>query len=1338
MSFFKKLKWPAFIKTKKFLFLLICFLFFFLFTPISFIQVSKKIENYIDDRAKVGVENFKKQTGLVIEWGKLDFKLLTLTVHLENVKINSLPDVQKIQELNFLDGEQYIQKISARPSIFSLFFDKKIFLAKLNIHQGEISLKTLQEYVNNSKNQRDSFQLPIKKISIKKTQVSVKHKEHVLNFSEIKSSFLQKENRRFDFDIFIKEASIDKLTHQKGVFQNLNLEIEKKYEISSKGVFRPDKLSVNHLFVKNDNFQSDTKSLDLDFEKGKIKKIKADSKGSLSFNFIQSTFNLFGKNIPVFGSHLKYKLNIAYEKSKGWQGNFEFSSEKAIFLSSQLNNLNVKGRLQNFLLLIDKGVLDIGEQGQLSIQKIELFLDKPYFNLTVQTKRLSSEFVMKKIFNQKDFPVTGHFTGQVACNGNYQTSVDCELQGASPRVQLIPRASQEIFSLLNYNLDLNISWNELGIEFLADAKKEDSQILFKGKYQSASNELTASYSLIGDTFKDIRFHLPFDLGGVARVRQGVLSIKNDKVETVGFIASNLLEIDKYKLENITSEYRFLDNKLNFFNIRANPGQTQYKAKLDVDFNTRMLDIQLDSNLFQLNDFMRAVKNHFSLPFNLEGTGTLAFSFRQSLNNPIDKSFDLKGNIFNVKIDNDFFKQSHFHFAFKEGQGQVLDFSLKKISAELIGQGFFDKDYNLNVNLGLNNVRLENFNFLNSIVPFNQTGDMTGKLKLTGPLQEFQVKGDLFVSNTFLYSYPIKKSKLEMILNAKGVSLSGNIGSGVYLTELFYSFEKDKKMNLKGQFKDIDLIAFLFSKSKKNKSEDYRSKFQGSFDLERKKDWIGKVEINKLDLFKLNRNLKMKTPLYIFLEKDRWYLTPTWFSDNKNRIFVVEEQENNKLLLKGVTNLEFFSVVFPFFEDLSADIRGQVIIENNLKNIQAKGSFEMESGTIQIPSLPEFKNLKGHLVFATDHLYINNLSGNAGGGVITGLGSIKNLFKPKPNLNFNFDFQKVHLEIPEGFNTKGSGQIKMKGSQTYLISGHYDVDGGSIVREFSSSGEQDYDFDLIKKEDTEATSPLLFDLKLKTKKPIQLNSSLIRASIEGETLVSGPLDELIMNGEIRFSKEARQNLIFFRGQEFQITSGAISFFNSKPKNPYINISANSVFKEKLIDPLEGQEEIENEYVISLLSKGFVDDLKYSLRSVPSLREKEIISLLTLGVSSRRFDSNVKQDVTSYSYQILASFLIEKTLNREIKEALGLDFRLTPYINTLNKPVNKMTLSRTWFEKWKSSVSRTLEESPQSDIRLKYNISPNIFLTTFLENNEQQDLDQIEENLLGFDFEFKFDF
>ena len=161
------MKIPGFFKTKKFFVLLAVFILFFLFTPISLHQISNRMENFINDRAKEGVQTFEQQTGLKIKWGTLKFNIFIMTVKLEGVEVIPLKtsNFKKIQELHFLDGVQKVGKISATPSLYSLLFEKKIILSKLKIQKGSIYLKTLKTAFQAKKDPQD-IELPIKKFNI--------------------------------------------------------------------------------------------------------------------------------------------------------------------------------------------------------------------------------------------------------------------------------------------------------------------------------------------------------------------------------------------------------------------------------------------------------------------------------------------------------------------------------------------------------------------------------------------------------------------------------------------------------------------------------------------------------------------------------------------------------------------------------------------------------------------------------------------------------------------------------------------------------------------------------------------------------------------------------------------------------------------------------------------------------------------------------------------------------------------------------------------------------------------------------------------------------------------
>ena len=131
------------------------------------------------------------------------------------------------------------------------------------------------------------------------------------------------------------------------------------------------------------------------------------------------------------------------------------------------------------------------------------------------------------------------------------------------------------------------------------------------------------------------------------------------------------------------------------------------------------------------------------------------------------------------------------------------------------------------------------------------------------------------------------------------------------------------------------------------------------------------------------------------------------------------------------------------------------------------------------------------------------------------------------------------------------------------------------------------------------------------------------------------------------------------------------------------------------------------------------------------------MLTLGMGSRHFDTGVKENITQYSYQLLGSLLLRQPLGREIRERFGLELGIDPKIQN-NEPVTKITLKRKWFKALESSFSRTIEELPQSDVKLKYNLSRSMALTAFWENKIRGLEDIDTQNKTGLDLEISFEF
>ena len=1351
LNFLKKIHIPSFFATKKFIALAVFLVLVFFFTPISLHQIGQKAESFINSRAVAGVKKFEQQTGLQIQWGSLEFNIFIMTVTLEDVQVLYLkkPSQKAIQELSFLNGLQKIKKISARPSFYSFLFKKEIVLSKLNIKNGDIFLRTVKKFKTSSNNSKD-IKLPIKKISIKDTNINLQHKNYSLKFSDIQSEILQNSGRIFDFELIVKSFYFDKNLGFEDFF-NIKLSQtneDKVYQLFMAGTAQPKKVSFSQINLKNDSFASLTQSLEIGFDAKGLTHLKIVSSGSIPFSLAQEGSNLMNKDFPFSGSHLSYDLDIHYKKNKGYGGLFSLSSENLVFREETLKSIDLKGRLNNKFLFISKGSIQTENRGIIYIKSVEWgFLEESFpFNISVEAHQLSSDFIAYTVLGSSYNPIHADLTGLISCQGMGETAeyLNCKLEGKSREIKLQPNKQTSLFSLYGLNLDLVLEWKGRELSFEVNGEKEPSvQINVKGAYSQPSEKLSANYSFSGQLEKDLRFYTPFPLKGMAEFSGGKALIRNDQVQLSGQLSSPSLNIDAYQLANVSSSYQFKGNKLSFLNIKGRPGKTSYSAKVSIDFSKKSLNVQMDSNFFDIQDLLKAVKNKITFPVDFKGSGSVSFFMRWPWSQDNETEFQLQGDFFNVFMGPDFFSQSTFDVRLKNQQGLVQSLLFRKGQGLIEGSGVFDENYKMSLTMKGQSLPLESIDFLSHILPLNQSGDVSFNLDIKGFLNNPDITGSVFLSNTFFYSYPVKDSSLQLKINKDSFSFTGNIIDEIEIDQFVYPFSKRSNLKMKGRFYGFDFIKILLSKSKKDKLQNYASQLKGFFNVEKNSFWKGEISIDEALISKSSQWLKSKAPFSVQLDKNKWSLTSSAeFADYNNNTVSIEKRDKEQILLKGSTSLGLFSVMVPVFEEFDGDITGQVLLNNNLKQLNPKGSLQLEKGLLTIHPLPNFINVSAQLVFANNNIIINDFNSMAGGGLVRGKGAVFYDFNAPPLLNLNLNFEGAHFQIPEDFNTKGNGKIKIKGpSPPYLISGEYNIDSGSIVREFSSPAQdKKYDFALLEKKEEKKKSIFEMRLDIKTQQAVSIDSSLIRSAIKGQASVYGPFNSLLMKGNFALSKNLNQNFIFFRGQEFKISSGSISFRDSSPTNPYLNISADTVFKEQIIDPLESQEKIEKQYKIFLSVKGYSQNLDFSLKSAPVLSEREIISLLTLGVDSRRFDASVKQNITDvnyYPYQILTSLLIEKSLNKEIKDTLGLDFRLTPYINTLNKPVTKITLSKNWFDKWKTSFSRTIEESAHSDIRLKYDLNEKTSLTAFRENRGQVELNE-EEDFWGLDFEFNFDF
>ena len=1313
---------------------ILSFVLLTIFLFVSF-QINPKISQYLNQKIEKEVLAFEKENGLEVEWQKLNFNIFLFRVKLKDVTISSAQN--KISKKNFLleffNGPQFLNEIYVRPSVIHFLLKKKLHISSLTINKGDLKLKLASFAKRPPSNQKKS-NWPVKRIVIKNTDLILQHKENKIHFSKIKLNVKKIKNNIYKFSNKIEKVSLN---------------TQAPFRLKSKGIFSENNIKFQKASIKNKETQLKANSLEFLFDKKGVHTFQINSEGGFPSALLQEALFLFNKKDLRLNGLLSHKLKLSFKRKKGYKGNFEIEGKFLKWRHASLLKVFTQGRILRDSIVWDKGFIETSSNSKIHIKKANFFYrSNKVFHFLIQTQDLPFSFLEKNLFEQ---PLTtslikGNFSSLIDCSGKISSNLHCEAKTTSPEIKLQTN-NETLLQAYNTNNEIMLDWKPEALSFKMLMKKEDStQLNLSGSYNTSSKNLFVKLDGFFQLKTDIYFPSNPSLFGSVQVKKGRFKIKDDKFSLNSSIFFPNISISNYEFKNTRSLLKINDEKLSFLNIKGQTGKTVYTGNASVYFKKQKIKIRSQSSFFDIKDLKQILGKNISkwnLAFSGTGSGQLSLTFNKNQ----QPDFKVKGHLFNAQIDKEFFKTIDFDISFEKSKGLIQKLFLKKGKGWIDGKGTFDPKFELDVNLTGSHLPLEGIHFLNSQFPFNQSGEVSFSGKVKGPLNNPEFKGKAQILNTVFYTYPVNKSSLDFSIDKTKLSLSGHLMNALYIDKFSYNFKKSDSLYIKGRLNDWDFSKLILAKNKKENSQEFKSQVNGAIELSlSKKETSGHVEIKNISVFRGKKWIKNEQPFSIKIANKKWNISPVTFSHYNNKKLKIENLSLNKQKVEGYTYLDLWSLWLPFLDTLEGTAEVDFSISKNIKAAKPKGKILLTKGLLSLPFLPEFTDIQSQIELNNNQIFINKLTSLSGGGQVQGKGQIfyDYTFTP-PEIQFNLNFKEAQINIPKGFYSKGTGALTISGNKPpYLMALNYKVNSGNILKDWSDNQTDDLNSLLIMDEVKKEESLFYLNLKIKTTNPIFIKNSIIRAPITGSLSIYGQPKELLMKGLIQLTdKTNTPGFISFRGHDFKIMTGNLSFDNSAPDNPTLDIQAQTIIEEKEVTNnlnLNNEQKTSETYRILLKATGPAKNLKISLNSSPSLNEKEIISLLAFGVGSRRFNDN--SDFTQYSYQLLGSYLLQKPLGKELRNTLDLDLNIAPHMNKKsNKPVTKVTLKKNWFEKLQTSFSRTIEETSSSDIRVKYNLKKNVSLTAFWEEDSEDNFvkeGSTEKDRLGVDFEFSFGF
>ena len=1345
ITFFYKLlsKVPQLLKSKTFLILTGALLLLFLLTPLSIIQINQKISSVINQKAEQGILQFEKQTGLKIRWESLNFNLLLLRVDLKEVFISNSfnPAAKKNLLFDFLNGPQFLDEISLRPRIIYSFLKGAIHLSSVKIRGGELHLKTVP-FTHKKALGNKTLNLPIQRLFITETHLQVQHKENELSLSHIHMDIRKTGFGNYKFQSTVKSTRINQTD---------------PFEFQAKGRTSGDQLFMKYVSLKNQETDIKIPLLNIAFNQRGIQLAETKSSGVISSSLLEQMTRLLNqKNLPVKGL-FSYNFHLIFNRTQGFNGNFSVQSMSPTIQNVPLKTIFLQGKVDKEALSIHEGRIEMKNQAQIQIKEIKLFhesqTDSPAFILSINTKNLPLDFILKNTLNKSSlFPVSSSFSGPLNCAGVINLShINCKGTLQSPKIT-IQTEKDPVVSFYGMKVDLDGIWKDSNLKFNFLAHKNDTtQLTGLGHYSLLTNNFSLTLNGFSLLKEDMEFITSFPMEGLVQVTNGIFKVKKNRFTMDGRISSGDLTIDRYNIKNVTGAAKIKDNVLSFQNLKGRTGKSVYNGTVIANFEEKKIELKITSPFLDIRNLKTILggNNDILSDFKVSGTGEGHFEMLLPFSDKEPKNFHLTGHLFNAQINKDFFPGINFDIIFQNNSGNIRSLTFRKSKGSISGKGHFDKDFNLNISLKGTSIPLERLEFLNSLLLFNQSGVINFSGQLTGPVLDPEFKGSGEITNAVFYTYPVDNSQLNITLSRKHLSLSGNLMNELLLEELSYKFQEKNSLYIKTKLYKWDFINLFLARTKKENLREFSSKLTGEMELNIQDDNIsGLIKIDNLRISQGNKWMKNSESFSIYITPSAWTVSPVQFSHYNNKILEIKNSSGNQQMVSGYTYLGLWSLWFPFFNLMEGEANINFSMNKNLKSFKPEGQIIIHNGFLSMPPLAGFTNVNASVKLNQNKITISQFNSLYGEGTVNGEGAILYSYgKQPPTVNCILNFSDSRINIPKGFYTRGDGSLTITGNQSpYLIKGDYIIDSGNILREWSETKEDDFINNnlLFSKKDKPDDSLFHLDLKIHAQKPLLIKNSIIRAPARGTLHVHGPLKNLLLNGTIELAEDdsSRQSgIITFRDREFIINTASVVFDNSPPDNPLLKVTAQTSIEAKVIDNfLRDNQEINKQYRIFLSAEGPSKNLKVSLNSTPFLSEKEIISVLAFGMDTQRFDENIKENIKQYSYQFLGSYFLQQHLGKELSNILDLKLDTAPYLNTRSEePVaTKVTLRKDWLKNLQTSISRTIEENPVSDARVKYNLKKNISLTAFWEDTEKNLENETEKDTAGLDLEFHFEF
>ncbi len=285
--------------------------------------------------------------------------------------------------------------------------------------------------------------------------------------------------------------------------------------------------------------------------------------------------------------------------------------------------------------------------------------------------------------------------------------------------------------------------------------------------------------------------------------------------------------------------------------------------------------------------------------------------------------------------------------------------------------------------------------------------------------------------------------------------------------------------------------------------------------------------------------------------------------------------------------------------------GQLTLDAHVGGTSAEpllvGAGRVRDAGFQIRDLPiVFAKMSGDLAFSQNRILFDDLAATLNGGRTSMRGEVELARFSPSKLRVEADLDTVPMTIPSYIPSWVSGQLAAFGSPEAMT-----LAGKLHVLRASYTEKVDLEKSILELKRRRATPKpyeksgewLRFDVGLLVDGDARIDNDLVKGNVKGEVTVTGSLAAMGLVGSLAMTPGSRAS---FRGNEFNLSHAVADFVDRHRVHAKFDVHGEAQVRD---------------YQVFMHYFGTLEDPQLQLTSSPALAQQDILTLLSLGITTR---------------------------------------------------------------------------------------------------------------------------